>query len=171
MESSFTAIDIETTGLSPIEGSRVIEIAAVRFVDSQITEEFSSLIDFGGSIPKKVEKLTGITSSMLFGQMDTRKAIEVFEDFIGNTVLVAHNSKFERAFLQSEFSRAGKMFSNKLLCTLRASREKLPSLQSYSLISVARHFFKELPSNMQVHRALPDARLTGSIWIELLNIE
>jgi len=61
-------VDLETTGLSPRHGHRVIEIGAVAVENGAIAEEFSTLIDAGVPIPPEVQAIHGITDEMLEGQ-------------------------------------------------------------------------------------------------------
>ena len=50
MTGEIVAFDVETTGLSPNMGHRIIEVGADRIVNGSFVEEFHSLIDCGGSI-------------------------------------------------------------------------------------------------------------------------
>ena len=64
----YVALDVETTGLSPKNGDRVIEIGAVAIEDQSIITEFSSLIDVDKRIPWQVHQVHGITNEMLGGE-------------------------------------------------------------------------------------------------------
>jgi len=67
-DSRHVVLDIETTGLYPQRGARIIEIGAVAVEQGQITAEFESLINFGKRIPGKTQKIHGLTSEMLLEQ-------------------------------------------------------------------------------------------------------
>jgi DNA polymerase III subunit epsilon len=101
------AFDVETTGLSPLRGHRVIEIGAVRIVNGASREEFHSLIDCGGSISMSSQRIHGITPAMLRGQPQPSVAFAAFRNFIGQAPLAAHNARFDMSFLRHEFGRLG----------------------------------------------------------------
>lgn len=167
--NEFVAFDVETTGLSPLHGHRVVEIGAVRMNTGKITSEFHSLIDCGRTIPKTIQRITGINDDMLRGQPSPDVVFKSFQRFVGKAVLVAHNARFDQSFLQHEFSRLGWNLSNRTRCTLALSRRKLPRLPNHRLKTVAQHLFGELPAGVQLHRVLDDARLTAKIWAMLDN--
>jgi DNA polymerase III subunit epsilon len=164
---NFVAVDLETTGFHPEHGSRVIEVAAVRVENGDITEEYSSLIACSNPLPKKIEEITGINSRMLQGQPSAEEVFPVFKKIIKDSPLVAHNAIFEEKFLQDEYSRLSQQFSNTIYCSLRESRRKLSSLRSHKLKNVFEYLFNELPGGVKLHRALDDARLTAMVWIRL----
>jgi len=100
----YTAFDIETTGLYPQRGHRIIEIGAVSIQESKIIDEFNILINCGRHITKKVQTINGITNDMLRNQPTPEEALTRFMDFISNSILVAHNAKFDITFLRHELS-------------------------------------------------------------------
>jgi DNA polymerase-3 subunit epsilon len=161
------AFDVETTGLSPHRGHRVIEIGAVRIVNGAFAEEFNSLIDCGGSISMSAQRIHGITPTMLHGQPPPAVAFAAFRDFIGQAPLVAHNASFDMSFLRHEFGRLGWPLPNRFLCTLEACRRRLRVLPDYRLETVARHLFGQLPAGSRQHRAIDDARLVARVWVAL----
>ena len=166
--SPIIAFDLETTGLSPLKGDRVIEIGAVKIERRKQGEVFHSLIDCGLPIPKGVREINGITEGMLWGSPSPEHAFHKFRCFCGNATLVAHNAPFDRLFLQYEFSRLGWGLTNQVLCTLYLSRQKIPNLTNYRLETVARHLLGDtIMENRKAHRSLDDARTTAQIWLAL----
>lgn len=165
--AEFIACDVETSGLSPLRGQRVIEIGAVRVTNGALCQEFHSLIDCGRNIPALAGRVHGITPAMLRGQPCPQDAFQAFRTFIGNALLVAHNAPFDRSFLQHEFSRLGWGLSNRFLCTLDLCRRRIPQLPNHKLETVARHLLGDLPADTRLHRALGDARLVAMILLEL----
>ena len=161
------AIDVETTGMSPLKGHRVIEVGAVRIGHKMLGQEFHSLIDCDRRIPKAAQRVHGITDSMLHGQPMPESVFRKLRSFIGTAVLVAHNAQFDRAFLVAEYGRLGWRLPNQFICTLQLSRRRLPKLSNYKLTTVARHLLGDKVKNTRAHRALNDARLTAGIWLEL----
>ncbi len=159
--------DTETTGLSPAR-NRIIEIAAIRLVDGQESISFSQLIDPGEAIPYRITRLTGITSSMVFGCPSAAEVVPAFHDFLGDGILVAHNQKFDRGFLDAERERLGlQRLENPGLCTARLARRLLPGLRSKSLDSLSRFF--QIASHGR-HRALRDVEITTEILRRLVQI-
>jgi DNA polymerase-3 subunit epsilon len=159
--------DCETTGLWPRRGHRIIEIGAVAVENGTIASEFASLIDAGARIPPEVQAIHGITPDMLEGQPKPEQALPLFDDFIRDSVLVAHNAAFDVGFLRHEFARLKIALPHRHFCTLELSRRRLPRLADHTLETVYRHLFPEAPLLRQSHRALDDARLTAQIWLKL----
>jgi len=100
-------VDVETTGLSPRAGHRVIEIGAVALEEGRIVGEFATLIDAGVPVPYAVQAIHGITDEMLAGQPTPEQALPLFDAFIRESTLVAHNAPFDLRFLSHEFARLG----------------------------------------------------------------
>ncbi len=110
-----------------------------------------------------------------------------FYDFIKNSVLVAHNAKFDIGFLKSEFSRHRLSLNHHYICTLEMSRRHFPRLPNHKLGTVYRHLIgmngdmfqigdvmrksdgsASCPRNRkQIHRALSDARMVAAIWLAM----
>lgn len=166
-KSRHVVIDVETTGLSPKQGHRVIEIGAVALEDGVVVGEFSSLIDAGVPVPYAVQAIHGITEEMLEGQPTPEEALQLFAGFIRDSVLVAHNAPFDIRFLRHEFARMGMGLPHRYLCTLEMSRRRLPRLMDHTLATVYLHFFPDADLLRQSHRALDDARMTAMIWIKM----
>jgi len=108
----FIAFDIETSGLFPQRGARIIEIGAVAIGKGKITEEFSSLVNCGVKVPKHIEQIHGITDEMLVGQPSPEEVFPRFLAFISGSPLVAHNAKFDIKFLRYELARLGTGMTN-----------------------------------------------------------
>jgi DNA polymerase III subunit epsilon len=161
------AFDVETTGLSPHRGHRVIEIGAVRIVNGTFNEEFHSLIDCGVSISMSAQRIHGITPAMLRGQPSPAVAFAAFRAFIGQALLAAHNARFDMSFLRHEFGRLGWPLTNRAVCTLEACRQKIRYLPDYRLETVVQRLFGPLPTGNRRHRALEDAHLVARLWVAL----
>lgn len=164
----YVVVDVETTGLSPRYGARVIEIGAVAIANGRITEEFHTLINIESPIPKAVQRIHGITDAMLIGKPKPHDIIPVFHAFIKDSILIAHNARFDLSFIRHEFARLNMTLTNDHLCTLKLSRNRYPHLPSHKLEAVARHILRDLPENLKLHRALNDARLTARMWMEMM---
>ncbi len=163
----YVALDVETTGLSPKNGDRVIEIGAVAIENQDIVDEFSSLIDVDKMIPWHVQQVHGITNEMLSGEPRPDEVLPEFYKFIAGSILVAHNASFDIRFLRHEFALLGMNLNNRSLCTLKMSRKLYPHLPNHKLETVTRYLLGKSCMRMQRHRALDDAKLAAMIWLEM----
>lgn len=163
-------MDLETTGLSPQRGDRVIEIGAVSCTKGVISGEFHSLINPSIRITSGARNTHGITDGMLAGKPKPEVVLWDFHRFIGNSVLVAHNASFDLTFLRYEFGRCGLSFSNPYHCTLAMSRKRYPQLRDHKLETVYSHLFGTLPEGVVPHRALDDAKMVARVWMEMVKI-
>lgn len=164
----FVVIDVETTGLSPRYGDRVIEIGAIAIENGTIMGEYSTLIDTNRAINQQARQVHGITREMLTGKPKPEEIIPEFEKFIRNSILVAHNAKFDMAFIRHEFHRQKLGFNYQYICTLEMSQERLPHLPNHKLGTVHRHLKGTTGDILkQQHRALADARMVAAIWLAM----
>ena len=164
----YVALDVETTGFSPQNEDRVIEIGAVAIENLGIVAEFSSLIDVDKMIPWQVQQVHGITNEMLEGEPKPDEVWSKFYKFIAGSILVAHNASFDIGFLRHEFALLGMSLNNRSLCTLKMSRKLHPHLPNHKLETVSRYLLGESCNQMQMHRALGDAKLAAMIWLEMV---
>lgn len=159
--------DVETTGLSPERGDRIIEIGAIKIVGEKIVDEYNSLISSTAPISSHAQSVHGINPLMLRGHPEPHVVFPDFRKFIGTASLVAHNVQFDSRFLRAEFGRLGYGLPNRLECTLRLSRQSLAKLPNYKLETVYRHLGGVVTIEMQRHRALDDARMAAFVWLAL----
>lgn len=157
------AIDIETSGLSPM-GDRVIEYGAVKIADGKMVCEIDTLIDVPCRIHPGARRTHEIDNTMLGGQPGPEAAWQDFLAFIGQAPLVAHNARFDINFIQCELGRLNSRLTNKSICTLQLARRRYPRLNNHRLATVARHVLGEIPADCRQHRALGDARLVAYLW-------
>lgn len=166
----YVALDVETTGLSLQNGDRVIEIGAVAIEGQSIIAEFSSLVDVDKRIPWQVQQVHGITNEMLSGEPKPDEVLPEFYKFIAGSILVAHNASFDVGFLRYEFALLGMSLNNRFLCTLKMSRKRYPHLPNHKLKTVSRYLLGKSCEQMQMHRALDDAKLAAMIFLEMEKI-
>ncbi|MCA1632097.1 MAG: 3'-5' exoribonuclease [Acidobacteria bacterium] len=166
--TDFVVFDVETTG-SKIPPSRLVEIGAYRVSRGRIVSEFSSLVNPRVPIPPFISSLTGISDSMVATAPVFESIAEDLLDFVGKSVLVAHNSSFDVRFLNYEVGRAypGRKMCNAEMCTVSLSRRVVPSLANHRLHTVAEHFGVPIRNR---HRASGDARATAEVFIYLLGM-
>jgi DNA polymerase III epsilon subunit family exonuclease len=163
-EAIFVVVDLETTGTRG--GDSITEIGAVRMRGGIAEESWSTLVNPGVKIPGQITRLTGIHDAMLEGQPSIAEALPVFLEFLGDSVLVAHNAPFDLGFLRrARQALQGMDLPNRVLCTVRMARTLMPRLRSRNLDSLALHLGIEVPGR---HRALGDATATARILAALL---
>jgi len=156
-------LDFETTGLSG-SSDRVTEIGAVKVLDGEIVQHFSTLVDPGRVIPQQVVALTGINNSMVAGQPKIQEVLPIFLGFLGALPLVAHNAKFDCKFLERDLLKIGRSIENPVADTVQLARAVCPGLPSYSLGDLTAHF--SIPLN-SAHRAWCDAEATARLYLIL----
>ena len=164
---SLVVTDTETTGVNA-HVNRVIEIAAAKVLPDGTQEWFDQLIDPGVGIPSRITRITGISSSMVFGKPSAAVVLPSYREFLGEGIFVAHNIRFDWTFINAELDRLGQVeMNNPGLCTLRLARRLLPGLRSKSLGSLAR-FYRI--SGEGRHRARKDVEITVEVLERLAQI-
>ena len=165
-QTCFVVTDTETTGPKK-ERDRVIEIGAVKVQHGEVVERFQSLVNPDRTVPKNIQRLTGISTAMVMDAPPMADVMPAYLDFLDDGVLVAHNLSFDERFLNAELGRLGrKPIENQTLCSLRLARRLLPGLKSRGLSALSTFY------NVRVngrHRALGDAEATGRILLRFLN--
>jgi DNA polymerase-3 subunit epsilon len=160
-------LDIETTGLSPRRGHRIIEIGAIAIEEGHPAEEFCRLVKVDRKIPLQVQRIHGISDEMLENERKAEEVLPRLHDFLGDGVIVAHNVRFDVEFLRHEFRLVSLHLKNRSICTLEMSRKIYPHLPNHKLDTVYRHLFGEIRTDMRRHRALDDAWMAARIWMEM----
>lgn len=162
-------LDTETTGLSPDNGDRVVEIGCVELINHVPTSNtFQVYLNPEKQMDPGAEKVHGLTNEFL---VDKPKFIDVADDFlsfIGSSTLVAHNADFDVGFLNSELSRAKKekIKTNRVVDTLKIARTKYPGARN-SLDALCKRFSID-NSNRELHGALLDSELLAEVYLELV---
>jgi DNA polymerase-3 subunit epsilon len=157
-------LDFETTGISPDDGARITEVAALRIVEGEITERFVTLVNCRVRVPTFITGLTGISQQMVDRAPPVEEVMPQLLDFIGDDALAAHNASFDDKFLRRESARLDlePQYKN-LICSLKLSRRVLPGLSSYRLGHVAASVGIRFSST--AHRAEADAEVTARLLI------
>lgn len=152
---TFTFVDTETTGYSATDG-RVIEIALIRVEEGEVIDEFKSLVNPREPISRFIQNYTGIDSEELEYAPDFYQLSDRIESILADSVFVAHNVNFDRAFLKAEFQRVDRPFNNPYFCTVRLSRKLYPQMGKHNLSRLIEYFNFECESR---HRAYDDAHV------------
>lgn len=160
----YAVLDMETTGLDPGTGARVIEVAVVRVRgDGKVVEEFSSLVDPRADVSG--QEFHGIGASDVVGAPTVADLVPHLSRLFSGAVVVSHNLDFEQRFLSSELVPAGLPEGQAGLCTLRALRSQI-ELERYSLPRASHVLSGHWPTGQ--HTALGDARACAMLLVELI---
>ncbi|QWD46606.1 3'-5' exonuclease [Polynucleobacter paneuropaeus] len=166
MESdSFYIIDFETTGLSPTNGDRVIEVAALKIVSNKIVDQYQSLMNPGFEISKRITNITGISNDMLDDAPSNSKAIGSLVEFLEDNALVAHNASFDSNFLKNELLKTKIKRSYQFTCSMRMARRIFPKAPNHKLGTLLQ--YRGISHSDLLHRALADVNATYKLWIDM----
>ncbi len=165
-QATFVVFDLETTGLRP-GTARPCEIGAVRVRSLELEERFQTLANPGARLQPAVAALTGLRDEQLRRAPPVPAAVRRFLAFAGNAVLVAHNARFDMAFLDNETMRlTGRRVAATVVDTVGLAR-RLLGRQPANLTALSHRFVTEA---RPCHRALPDAEATAEILLALIGM-
>ena len=166
----FTIFDVETTGLEPELGERIVEIAAVKIRDRQKLGVFQSLVNPGDkTISPEAFAVNQISQEMLKGAPFINEVLPKFLDFISGSCLASYNAPFDFGFISSELKliKRSPLAGLQIVDILTMARRMLPSLERYALWFVAKHLGID---SIQEHRALSDVVITVEVFNRLNSI-
>ena len=164
--SEYIAFDFETTGLSS-DDDRIIEIAAIKFIDGNPVERYVTLVNPQRPIDPFITDITGISDKMVKNEPVELDILDDFLDFLSGLPLVAHNISFDKSFLDAICSRYDKTKKNNLLFdTLQMSRTFLYFNPVHNLGSVSEYFGLSSDGS---HRAEKDTENCGMIFQKLVH--
>jgi len=164
---SIVVLDFETTGLSPFQGDRAIEIGAVKLVDGEVVDSFQALMNPGRRISGFIEEYTGISNEMLASAKSNAEVMSEFADFIEGQNLLAHNASFDKKFLDAELQAIGRSYAGQFACSLLTSRRIYQEAPNHKLGTLVR--YKGIMGDGSFHRALYDAQMTAKLWQAMLS--
>jgi DNA polymerase-3 subunit epsilon len=160
--------DTETTGVNPLAGDRIIEIAALELIrDLPTGKSFHRILDPERDVPEETTRIHGFTRGDLIGKPRFADIVDDLLAFIGDDPLVAHNAPFDFGFLDAEFARLRlpALDPARMIDTLALARARYPGLPN-SLDALCRRFDIDL-SERTTHNALLDCKLLSQVYIEL----
>ena len=160
--------DTETTGLDPLNGDRVIEVAALELLnDLPSGKHFHALINPQRDIPSDATRIHGIGNGDLVGKPLFAAIAQPLLDFFGDSKLIAHNAPFDFGFLDMEFGRASfpRLERGRMIDSLALAKVKFPGMPN-SLDALCRRFAIDL-SARTTHNALLDCKLLAEVYVEL----
>ncbi len=163
--STFIVFDFETTGLSP-ETDRIIEIAALKYVNGEVEDKFVTLVNPGIPISSMITDITNISNDMVRNSPHEEDLVDEFQEFLGEYPLVAHNISFDWSFLTALRRRFDKpLLPNPKYDTLSLARAFLFDLPAFNLGTVSEQIGLSAEGS---HRAEKDTENCGAIFLELI---
>ncbi len=164
LPSKLAFIDVETTG-TRASYDRIIEIGIIRVENNKLVKTFQSLINPQSYLPKEITMLTGITPQDIENAPTFRSIKDEIHEMLTDCTFVAHNVRFDYAFLKQEFLRESVIYSSKHFCTVRLSRILFPQWERHNLDAVIRECNI---SCVNRHRAFDDAQVLFEFYQQLL---
>ena len=162
-------LDTETTGLDPLTGDRVIEVAAVELVNLLPTgATFHRLVDPERDIPAEATRVHGFTNGDLAGKPKFAEVAEDMLAFLGDAPIIAHNAPFDFGFLDAELMRCGRpaLPRARMIDSLALAKERYPGMPN-SLDALCRRL--GIDNSMRTsHNAVLDCRLLAEVYLELM---
>ncbi len=160
--------DTETTGLNPLTGDRMVEIGCVELVNRIETgKTFHAYFNPERAMDPAAEAIHGLSDAFLASKPLFEDVVEDLLDFLGDCPLVAHNARFDFAFLNHELGQCGRlrMSEARMIDTLQLARQRHPGAK-HSLDALCTRFGIDRSHRIK-HGALLDAELLAQVYIEL----
>jgi len=164
IDDNLVIFDLETTGLSSLT-CEIIEFGAVKVMNGEIVDRFSSFVKPDNPISAEITELTSITNDDV---KDARKINEIlpeFLEFCGKSLLIAHNADFDVGFVRAAAKKLGIPFDSPYLDTVGLSRYLNTDLKSHKLDVLAKYY--DL-GHFNHHRAVDDAEMLTQIYFSMV---
>jgi DNA polymerase-3 subunit epsilon len=161
-------LDTETTGLSPLQGHRVVEIGCVELFNHMPTgKTYQVYLNPERDMPTEASMVHGLTDEFLEKQPLFAEIVDQFLEFIGDAPLIIHNASFDMAFINAELTRLGfpQLPMTRAVDTVMMARRMFPGAPA-SLDALCKRFGVDA-STRQLHGALLDSRLLADVYLEL----
>ncbi len=164
---NFCVIDLETTGGNH-SVDKIIEFGLVKVKNLEVVDKINYLLDPEIKIPDFIQKLTKIKPSDVKGKPKIEDVIEEILAYIGDDIIVAHNTSFDVPFMNSVLKRLKREpLKNKVLCTNVMTKYLIPEITNSNLSYMCSIFDIDLT---QAHRAMEDAVASAELLIKYLHI-
>ena len=164
IDTTYCVFDLETTGISHIT-EKITEIGAIKIKNGKIIDTFESFVNPEKPIPERVVEVTHITDDMVKDAPTIKEIMPKFLEFIGDSVLVAHNADFDIGFMKYNCEELGLHFEETHIDTLRLAKAIFPEFTKYKLGIIA----EKLNIVVEVaHRALDDVKTLVEVFKQML---
>lgn len=160
IDTEYCVFDLETTGISA-KTEKITEIGAIKIKNGEIIDTFECFVNPEKSIPEKVVEITHITDDMVKDAETIEQVLPKFLEFVGDSVLVAHNAEFDVGFIKHNASLQQLKFDNTYIDTLKLAKDLFPDYKKYKLGIIA----DKLGIKVDVaHRALDDVKTLVQVF-------
>ena len=164
--TEYCVLDLETTGIS-FRTEKITEVGIMKVKNGEIIDKFECFVNPEKPIPPQVVEVTHITDDMVKDADTIDKVFPKILEFIGDSVLVAHNADFDIGFLKYNAKQLGYTLENTYLDTLKLAKELFPDYKKYKLGIIA----ENLGIKVEVaHRALDDVDTTVKVFNIMINM-
>ncbi len=161
---NYVLVDIETTGLSPIN-DEIIEIGAIKVKENKIVDEYNELIKINRRLSPFITNLTGITDAMLRHGKLPSVVFKEFVDFVEDDVIIGHNVNFDYGFLCDKCKKyINYNLENERIDTMYLAKKLVPNSINYKLGTLANYFNVSYEG---AHRGLKDVEITYEVYNHL----
>ena len=160
IDSVYCVLDLETTGIS-FRTEKITEVGIIKIKNGEVIDEFECFVNPEKPIPEEVVEVTHITDDMVKDAETIDKVIPKIIDFIGDSILVAHNADFDIGFLKHNFAEYGYSLENTYIDTLRLAKVIFPEFKKYKLGIIASNLNIEVEV---AHRALDDVKTLVKVF-------
>lgn len=165
-DATYCVLDLETTGLS-FRTEKITEIGIMKVKKHEVIDEFCTFVNPEKPIPQRVVEVTNITDDMVKDAPTIEEVLPKVLEFVGDSVLVAHNADFDIGFLKHNCTELGLQLGNTYLDTLRLAKALFPEYKKYKLGLIA----ENLGIKVEVaHRALDDVDTTVKVFNVMLDM-
>lgn len=166
IDTTYCVLDLETTGLS-FRTEKITEVGIMKIKNGEVLDEFSCFVNPEKPIPQRVVEVTNITDDMVKDAETIDKVFPKILEFVGDSVLVAHNADFDIGFLKYNAKELGYSLENTYIDTLRLAKDLFPDYKKYKLGIIA----ENLGIKVEVaHRALDDVDTTVKVFHVMINM-
>ncbi len=163
-DTEYCVFDLETTGISHIT-EKITEVGIIKIKNGEVIDTFECFVNPEKPIPEKVVEVTHITDDMVKDAETIDKVMPKILEFMGDSVLVAHNADFDIGFMKYNCEQLGLKIENTYIDTLRLARAMFPDFTKYKLGIIA----EKLGITVEVaHRALDDVKTLVAVFKKMI---
>lgn len=163
-DATYCVLDLETTGIS-ITTEKITEVGIMKVKNGEVIDEFEIFVNPEKPIPQRVVEVTNITDEMVKDAETIDKVFPKILEFVGDSIIVAHNASFDVGFLKHNAKLLGYEFNNTYIDTLPLAKDLFPDLKKYKLGKIADSLGIEVDV---AHRALADVDTTVKVFDVML---
>ena len=164
IDTEYCVLDLETTGISHIT-EKITEIGIIKIKNGKEIDTFETFVNPEKHIPERVQEITHITDEMVKDSPKIEEVLPKMIEFIGDSVVVTHNTDFDVTWLKYNYEKYGYKWENTYLDTLRLAKAMYPEFSRYKLGFIA----DKLGIVVEVaHRALDDVKTLVQVFNKMI---